>query len=105
MVGGAADTGVAPGVGGYGDRVGMPSGYDSSQASKPTGKIEPPNAMNASVGARQTGGGSDGGGQRQAGGQSGGGDRSPEFGKEPPQVRAATDGGRSADDGKDSGGR
>jgi len=100
MVGGAADTGAAPGVGGYGDRVGMPTGYDASAASKPSGMIESPNAVNASPGASQTGGSERGG--PQAGGRSGG-DGSSEFGKEPPQVRAATDGGRLASDGKDDG--
>jgi hypothetical protein len=100
MVGGAADTGVAPGVGSYGDRVAMPTGYDSNAAAKPTGMIESPNAINASPGASQTGG-SDGGDRPAGSQQAGGADASPEFGKEPSQVRATADGGRSLGDGKD----
>lgn len=74
--GGVADTGVAPGVSGYGDKVGMPSGYDAGESSKPTGMLDPS-------------GGSSGG---PASAASSGGDRSPEFGKAPAQVQAASEG-------------
>jgi hypothetical protein len=87
-VGGIADTTVAPGVSGYGAKVGMPSGYDAGAASRPSGMIEPPEDLNASAAAGQTGGEAQGGGS----GPSGRRDASPEFGKEPPQVKAAAEG-------------
>lgn len=87
--GGVPDTGVAPGVsGGYGAKVAMPTGYDANASSKPTGMIEPPEAMNASPGAAQVASDTPDGG----GGQTGSRDPSPEFGKEPPQVQAAAGG-------------
>lgn len=76
-VGGVADTGVAAGVSGYGDRVGMPSGYDARQSDKPTGMLDP---------SGPSGGASSGSGAAP------GGDRSPEFGKAPAQVQAASEG-------------
>lgn len=87
-VGGVADTGVAPGVSGYGSKVAMPSGYDAGASSRPSGMIESPTSMNASPGASQTGGSPQGG----AHGHSAGGDTSPEFGREPDQVKAAAEG-------------
>lgn len=94
-VGGVADTTVAPGVGGYGDKVGQPSGYDARSSSKPSGMIEPPEAMNASAGAGQT---AAAGGRRQPGANGAGGDSSPEFGREPSQVQAAAGGLRKTDE-------
>jgi len=92
-VGGVADTSAQAGVSGYGSKVGMPSGYDANASNKPSGMIESPTSLNASAGAGQsggqTGGGGNGGGA-QASGQ--GGDTSPEFGKEPDQVKAASGG-------------
>jgi hypothetical protein len=87
-VGGVPDTGVAPGVSGYGAKVGMPTGYEADASSKPSGTIESPHSMNASPGAGQTGGSAEGG----LSGRGAGGDASPEFGKEPPQVQAASGG-------------
>jgi hypothetical protein len=86
--GGIADTTVAPGVSGYGAKVGMPSGYDAGAASRPSGMIEPPEDINASPAASQTAGETRGGG----GQPSGRGDSTPEFGKESPQVQAASEG-------------
>lgn len=81
-VGGVADTSVAPGVSGYGAKVGMPSGYDANQSSKPSGMLDP------------SGGGasSSSGGSGSSGASGGTGDTSPEFGKAPPQVQAASEG-------------
>jgi hypothetical protein len=88
-VGGVPDTGVAPGVSGYGAKVGMPASYEANASSKPSGMPESPTSMNASPAAAQTGGSAPGGGLS---GQGAGGDTSPEFGKEPPQVQAAASG-------------
>jgi hypothetical protein len=86
--GGVADTGAAPGVSGYGSKVGMPSGYDAGASQKPSGMIESTNSMNASAGASQAGGAAEGG----LHGRGAAGDTSPEFGKTPDQVKAAAEG-------------
>ena len=95
--GGVPDTGVAPGMtGGYGSKVGMPTGYDANASSKPSGMLEPPEAMNASAGAGQTGGATRSGTTGARGGrrtQAKARDAGSEFGKEPPQVQAASDAG------------
>lgn len=94
MVGGIADTTVAPGVGDYGDKVGQPSGYDYGASQRPSGMIEPPEAINASPAATQTGGDA-----HQAHAPAGGarGDDAPEFGREPSAVQRAAGGARPAD--------
>lgn len=86
--GGVADTSAQAGVSGYGDKVGMPSGYDTRQSDKPSGMIEPPTAINASRGAAQVGGGEATGGVPSGGS----GDTSPEFGKAAPGVQATSGG-------------
>lgn len=90
VTGGIADTSAQAGVSGYGDKVGMPSGYDANASDKPSGMIETSGGMNASPGASQGGGGRGAGGGDAS--SSGGGDRSPEFGKAPPGVQAAAGG-------------
>jgi hypothetical protein len=92
-VGGVADTTVAPGVGGYGDKVAEPSAYDYGASSRPSGMIERPEAINASPGAGQSGGDPHHGHAPTGGTQR---DSSPEFGKEPSAVQRAADGGRQA---------
>ncbi|MDE2486301.1 MAG: hypothetical protein KGO51_02795 [Alphaproteobacteria bacterium] len=80
--------GPSGGSGGYGADAALPGGYATNSSDKPSGMPEPFTAMNASPAAGQTGG------QTRAGsdGPSRPGDSSPEFGKEPPQVQAASGG-------------
>lgn len=91
-VGGVADMTVAPGVGDYGDKVGEPSGYIYGASQRPTGMIEPPDTMNATPTATQTGDHPQRGhastGRAQESGE-------PEFGREPSQVQRAAGGERT----------
>jgi hypothetical protein len=82
-VGGVADTGVAPGVSGYGPKTARPgySAYD-----KPSGYLDPPGHLSTDPALSQRGGSS---GPLH---QGSGGDHTPEFGKEPGPVQAASDG-------------
>lgn len=82
-VGGVTDTTVAPGVSGYGDKTAIPGGYNARIArDMPTG-APPSHSASSHPTAGHAG---------PAGSQSSG-DRAPEFGKEPPQVKAASEGG------------
>jgi hypothetical protein len=100
MVGGAPAVTVQPGAGGpsggsggYGDDAATPGGYTGRNAGKPSGMLEPFTAMNASPAAAQTGGET----TIDTEARPSRADASPEFGKEPPQVQAASEGhGREA---------
>lgn len=96
MVGGAPAVSVMPGAGGppggsggYGENAALPGGGTSGAAGKPSGALEPFTAMNASPAATQTGGHV----PHDPTVDRGPHDTSPEFGKEPPQVKAASEGG------------
>ncbi|MDB5449771.1 MAG: hypothetical protein JWQ52_899 [Phenylobacterium sp.] len=91
--GGVPDTSISPGDSGYSDSTSNanPLGFSD----RPSGMIEPRSALTGSPAMTQTGVSHQPDSPQtagQAGDQGGAGDTSPEFGKEPPQVRAATDG-------------
>jgi hypothetical protein len=90
MVGGVPDTGigsVGQGQGGYGDKTGIPGGYNAASAvDRPTGYLDPPGHLSSDPAMQQVGGG------RGARTYNPTGDRTPEFGREPPQVQSAADG-------------
>jgi hypothetical protein len=90
LVGGVPDTTVAPGVSGYGDRTGIPGGYNLSfGAPRPSGQLEAPTHLSGDPAMQQTGGSTY---EASTAGRQAGADTSPEFGKEPPQVQASADG-------------
>jgi hypothetical protein len=93
MVGGVPDTSigsVGQGQGGYGDKTGIPGGYNAASAyDRPTGYLDPPGHLTADPAMQQVGGGA--GGQDASAPPTG--DRTPEFGREPPQVQTTADGG------------
>jgi hypothetical protein len=112
-VGGTPDTGIAPGVSGYGDKTALPGGYNAPGAyDKPSGLLDPPGHLSIDPAMSQRGGSSGGSGSSAP---VTGGDRSPEFGKEPSQVQASAEGrvqgheeksrDHDKDDGKDKAGR
>ena len=82
-VGGVADTGVAAGVSGYGDKTTRSS---PSSVDKPSGYLDPSGHLSTDPALSQRGG--------YAGPlhQGSGGEPAPEFGKEPGPVQAASDG-------------
>lgn len=98
-VGGVPDTSVAPGVSHGGDRSSDSGGWRSSNDAKPSGMLDPSLNMSSDPALSQTGAGGHGGGGSSAptGGAASSGS---EFGKEPPQVQSAADGGttRGADE-------
>jgi hypothetical protein len=104
-VGGAPDQSLSPGVSDYGDKTGAGGVYSGTGSDRPTGMIDKPGHIASSPTMTQTGGA---GGQASAGARADAGAASvsggSEFGKEPPQVRAAADGDarRSEDKGKDN---
>jgi hypothetical protein len=78
---------VGQGQGGYGDKTANPGGFNApSSAEMPTGYLDPPGHLSADPAMRQTGG------WRGPLTEGSGGDGTPEFGKEPPQVKAAAEG-------------
>lgn len=86
-VGGSPDTGIKPGAGGYGDKA---SGYNPAGAyDKPSGYLDPPGHLSTDPVLSQRGSPRDG---HTAGLVDPSGDRGPEFGKEPSEVQAASDG-------------
>lgn len=92
MTGGMREQHITPETGDYAKRG--PAGFGGG-ADRPSGMLESPGAMTSSPSLQQTGGG---GGQTPSGGLSAGGPQSAasgesEFGKSPPQVQAASDGG------------
>jgi hypothetical protein len=89
---GAHDTGVAPGVSGYGDKTAGPGGgaYDA-----PSGYLDPPSHLSSDPVLSQRGGASGG---HTAGAVRADGDKGPEFGREPRQVQDASDGVIQGDD-------
>ena len=93
-VGGAADTSVVPGVSGYGDKTARPS---PSSVDKPSGYLDPPGHLSADPALSQRGGY---GGTLHVGS---GGDHTPEFGKEPGPVQAASDGDVRRDESEERG--
>jgi hypothetical protein len=116
-VGGAPDQSLSPGVGGYGDKTGAGGVYAGTSSDKPTGMIDQPGHVassptmtqtggapgQASAGAQANAGAASSSGGSATGGSASGGSGGSEFGKEPPQVRAAADGDvrRSDDKAKD----
>lgn len=96
-VGGVADTGigsVGQGQGGYGDKTGIPGGYNAASAvEKPSGFLDPPGHLSADPAMSQSGGIQAASGDGAAGPRS----TSSEFGKEPGPVQAAS-GGKARDE-------
>jgi hypothetical protein len=78
-----ADTGVTPGVSGYGDKTVEPS---SSSYERASGYLDPPGHLSTDPALSQRGG------YTGPLTQGDGGDGTPEFGKEPSQVQSASDG-------------
>jgi hypothetical protein len=78
---------VGQGQGGYGDKSANPGGYNEASAVEaPSGYLDPPGHLSADPAMRQTGG------YQGPLTEGSGGDHTPEFGKEPLQVKAAADG-------------
>jgi len=89
-VGGGPDTSLASGVSGYGGRTAMPGGYDAPGAyPRPSGALDPPGHLSTDPAMSQRGGDAP---SQGAAPTAGGGDRSPEFGNEPGQVQATSEG-------------
>jgi hypothetical protein len=90
MVGGTPNTAIGSagqGQGAYGDQSAIPGGYNAASAvDKPSGYLDPPGHLSSDLTLSQTGGPS---GQLT---QGSGGDHTPEFGKEPAAVKAASEG-------------
>lgn len=86
---GAHDTSVAPGVSGYGDKT---AGPGSGAYDAPSGYLDPPGHLSTDPVLSQRGGYT---GPLHEGS---GGDHTPEFGKEPGPVQAASDGDKKGRD-------
>lgn len=95
-VGGAPDRGVSPGQNnssGWGDQTGAGGVYAGTSADKPTGKLDQPGHIVSDPVMTQVGGAHHPASPNtNAGASTGAGSGAPEFNKEPPQVRAASDG-------------
>jgi len=91
MAGGLPDTAigsVGQGQGGYGDKTGIPGGYNAASAyDRPSGYLDPPSHLSADPAMSQVGGS-----YTPHAAAAPAGDRTPEFGREPTQVQSAADG-------------